>query len=292
MYISSDIVGFRTRPIEAEIDWRQTTNHAAALEDANPLFLDDRRPEGLVAHPMFAAVFSWPLVATLEEHLGELPYPPVIWQTKVHHAQHLRIDRLVRPGDRLRGAGEVIAVLPHRAGARVVLELRVTDQRGAPVHVETIGALLRDVRCQGEGVGAERLPGHPELPDMDAPTWDERLDIPATAAHVYDGCTDIVFPIHTSAAFAEAVGLPGMIYQGSAMLARAVSCLVEREAQGDATRVTDLDARFGAFVRPGAHVQVRLLARARDDAGTHLWFDVRNHDGEPAVRGGYMRLRG
>ena len=292
MHINSDIVGFRTRPLEAEIDWRQTTNHAAALGDANPLFLDDRRPEGLVAHPMFAAVYSWPLVATLEEHLGELPYPPVIWQTKIHHAQHLLLHRLVRPGDRLRGLGEVIAVLPHRAGTRVVLELRVTDQRDELVHVETLGALLRDVRCLDEGAGAERLPSHPELPDVDAPTWDERLDIHATAAHVYDGCTDIVFPIHTSQAFAEAVGLPGMIYQGSATLARAVSCLVEREAEGDAARVAELDARFGAFVRPGDPIHVRLLTRAQDDAGTHLWFDVRNAEHAPAVRGGYLRLRG
>ena len=36
-------------------------NYAAALDDANPRYLDDSLPGGLVAPPMFAVAVTWPI---------------------------------------------------------------------------------------------------------------------------------------------------------------------------------------------------------------------------------------
>jgi hypothetical protein len=48
--------------------------------------------------------------------------------------------------------------------------------------------------------------------------------------YVYDGCTNIYFPIHTSVGFARMVGLPDIILQGTATLAYAARELADREA--------------------------------------------------------------
>jgi len=61
MEISSRFVGAPLKPMETQITWRQTTNYAAALGDTNPRYLDDERPEGIVASPMFCVAVTWPI---------------------------------------------------------------------------------------------------------------------------------------------------------------------------------------------------------------------------------------
>ena len=54
MELDPKFAGTRLRPCRVEVDWRKTTNYAAAVGDDNPLYFDDRRPEGLTAPPMLA----------------------------------------------------------------------------------------------------------------------------------------------------------------------------------------------------------------------------------------------
>ena len=67
MEISSRFVGTPLKPLETQITWRQTTNYAAALGDANPRYLDDERPEGIVAPPHVLCCRD---LADLGAHLG------------------------------------------------------------------------------------------------------------------------------------------------------------------------------------------------------------------------------
>ena len=108
---------------------------------------------------------------------------------------------------------------------------------------------------------------------------------------MYDGCTDIVFPIHTSPAFAKMVGLPGVILQGTATLALAVRELINREAGGDPDRLESVGCRFAGMVLPDSTIGVRLLGREPGPAGTGLFFEVINAQGQPAVRHGHALLR-
>jgi len=106
--------------------------------------------------------------------------------------------------------------------------------------------------------------------------------------YVYDGCSDIVFPIHTSPAFAHSVGLPGIIVQGTATLALAVSQIVEREAGGDPARIASVAGRFSGMVRPGTTIRVVLKHRDGED----LFFEVHDENGRRAVSNGHARLIG
>jgi len=299
--VSSDIVGLKLKEHRTRVTWRQTTNFAAAVSDMNPLYFDDRRPEGIIAPPAFAFALAWPVLEKIYEYM-ELPYPAEIVATMVHYTEHVDYVRPLRPGTEVSVKGEVAAVLPRHSGTHVVFKFRVADPGGRLFHTEYIGGLLRGVRCVDAGRGAENLPVVPPAPrggeespgGCGEPLWEACVHIGEEAPYVYDGCTGLVFAIHTSPAFAEAVGLPGIILQGTATLSHAMRELVNREAGGDPMRLASISARFRAVVRPGTDIRVQLVGRERVPAGSgggaHLRFRVLNADGDKAVSESYARI--
>ncbi len=289
MTLSPSIVGSRLKPFVSHVDWRRTTNYAAGIGDANPRYLDDTHPDGLLAPPAFAVAVSWPLLASIQDYI-DVELRPELLLGMVHYSETLEIKRLVRPADSLQLDGRVAALLPHKLGSHLVLRLDAHDDTGCLVHTEWIGALLRGVRCDGDGAGAEDLPEQPDLGPPGAPLWESLVEVAPELPWVYDACSGIEFAIHTSRAFALQVGLPGPILQGTATLALAVRELVNRAAGGDPQRVERLSARFQGMVEPGLEgtaVRVQLLGEGERD----LFFQVLNAEGRPAIAKGSLRLR-
>jgi acyl dehydratase len=289
--IDSSMQGTRLEPLAATIEWRRMKNYAAAIDDNNPVYFDDLRAEGVRAHPMYAVAVTWPIMADIGRHLARAGLSQEIMATQVHYSEHLRFHRLMRDGDQLTVQGEVAAVLPHRAGAHLVLRLEARDQHNAPVFTEHIGGMLRGVQCRGGAAGAESLPAEPQAPAESAPMWEAAVHIDPLRPYVYDGCTDVVFPIHTSPAFARMVGLPGIILQGTATLALAVRELIKREAKGDPARLGAVGCSFAGMVLPDSSISVRLLGREKGPTGTRLFFEVLNAQGQTAVKHGHALLR-
>lgn len=289
MHISSDIVGLKFKEYRTEINWRRTTNYAAAVGDTNPCYFNDSRPEGLIAHPMFVAALTWPIQQNLHQYV-EIPRIQEIFQTVVHYTECLEVFRPLKPGDRVVIRGEVLAVMPHEAGTHIVFKLPVEDQDGNPVVTEYVGGLMRGVKCNDGGKGGENLPVVPGYAVNSPKAWKVNVPISKEAPYVYDGCTDIVFSIHTSPRFARSVGLPGVIYQGTATLALAVRELINREAEGNPARLSFLSARFGGMVLPGTSISIQLLQRLEKDQATELFFQVVNNKGQKAISGGHARL--
>jgi len=290
MDVSSRFVGTPLKPLETQITWRQTTNYAAALGDVNPRYLNDELPEGQVAPPMFCVAVTWPISERIWEYIEAPDFPFEILTTQVHSTEHLAIHRLVRPADRLTLRGRVAAIIPHKAGTLMVLRYDVHDQAGTPVFTEHIGGMMRGVRCNDAGAGAEQLPVIPS-PTIQGPhLWEETIAIDRTAPFVYDGCTNIYFPIHTSVKFAHQVGLPDIIYQGTATLALGVREMIKREAAGDPGRVKSIACRFTGMVIPGSEIRLQLVERQSDGHQTHLFFTVLNADGKRAISGGVVTL--
>ncbi len=172
----------------------------------------------------------------------------------------------------------------------MVMCYEATDSSGEPVFTEYSGAMLRDVTCTD---GGRALDGIPEIARkrIRDEQWGETIPLHPLAAHIYDGCADIHYPIHSSPQFAQAVGLPGIIVQGTATLAYAVTAILSKEAGGDPALLTELDGMFAGMVEPGTpiHIAVREIEPA--PAGRDVHFDVLNHAGQKAVTGGRARLR-
>ena len=289
MKVGSDIVGLRFKEYQTRITWRQTTNYAAAIGDMNPRYIDDRREGGIVAPPMFAVAVSWPIVENMQSYI-DLPYPPEIFNTMVHYSEYLEITRPFRPGERVTVNGEVLALIPHKAGSYIVFKFSVTDKDGQAIHEEYAGAVLRGVECTDGGKGEENIPVVPDHIGTGDPEWSVRVPITPEAPYVYDGCTNIYFPIHTSPRFAKSVGLPGIIYQGTATLALAVRELVNREAAGEPERIKVISGRFTGMVMPDSAIAVQLQGRRESETHTELFFRVVNQQEREAVSFGYAKI--
>lgn len=290
MEISSRFVGAGLKALQKEVLWRDTMNYAAAVEDGNPLYFDDEAEVGVMAPPLFAVSLTWSVTGQIWDYLEADDFPLELLHTMVHYTEHLAFHHPVRPGDRLTIKGNIAAILPHPSGTHLVLRYQATDQKGKPVFTEHTGALLRGVTCTDAGRGGEDLPGLPNREGEGAPLWKSRLSIDPLRPYIYDGCTDIFFPIHTSRQFARQVGLPGIILQGTATLAYAARELVNRSAKGDARRLKALYCRFTGMVRPGSDIEVSLLGQVTGAAGNGLFYQVANQEGKRVLSSGFASI--
>jgi acyl dehydratase len=286
MNVSSRAVGKMLPELDVTITPRQCTNYAASIGDDNPLYFDDEQDGGVVAPPMLTVALTWPLSVDLSRHLEGNGLTREILDTRVHYSEYLEFHRLMRPGDRLRIRGTVVAIIPHRAGTHLIARYHAADESGRPVFTEYAGVMLRGVELL-DGGSSIGLPTLPENAWEGEPEWESVMVVDPLAPYVYDGLTDIVFPIHTSPAFARRVGLPGIILQGTATLALAARELVNREAGWDPRRLRSLSCRFTAMVKPGTEIQLQLVGRRH---GGELYFIVNNSRGERAVSRGHARI--
>lgn len=290
MNVSSKYVGRRSRPYEIALDDRRTMGFAASVADANPCYFDDTREGGVVAPPMISVALTWHMASRFSEFWDTEDFPIEILARQVHYSETLEWRRLMRPADRITITGEVAAILPHRAGTHLVLRFQAEDERGQVVFIEHIGGMLRGVACTDSGAGAEQVPAVERPAERGEALWEAPLHIDPLAPWVYDHCADIHFPIHTSRAFATAVGLPGVIYHGTATLSLALRELVNREADGDPGRLRGAACLFTGMVEPGSDIRVAATRGVEDASGRTVHFQVFNEKGHKAIRYGRVTL--
>lgn len=291
MSLNSDLVGIRLKPYETTVTMRQTTNHAACINDNNPLYFDDTSKDRLVSHPMFPVAVTWPVLSSLDRFIDTDDFPTEVLLTQVHYSEHLVLHRLAKPDDALTIKGQLKAFIPHRAGTHAIIELEAFDTAGKPVFTEYIGAMLRGVDC-GKGGTANSVPALPESRKKDGTAvWTSDVHIDPLMPFLYDGCTDIEFPIHTSVQFARAVGLPGIILQGTATLALAVREVVNREAGADPSRVSRIACNFTGMVMPGCDIRILCTDRVAHQNHTDIFFTVLNNENQKAIRNGYVQIK-
>lgn len=290
MKITSDFVGAPLKEYVCRISARQTMNYAAAIGDPGPLYFNDERREGIIAPPLFPVVVTWPIIENITDYIEADGFPKEIIFTQVHYSEHLLIHRPITPGDHISIKGVLAAILPHRAGTHVVIRFDATDAEGQALFTEHVGAMMRGVRCTDNGRGSEAIPAAPQRPEDSGTLWEAVIPIDPLAPFIYDGCTNIHFPIHTSVKFARQVGLPGIIHQGTATLARAVHHILNTEAGGDSRRVMTVYCRFAGMALPGPPVTVRLTEKREASGATDHFFTVLDHEGKKIIRDGHIKL--
>ena len=288
--ISPDRVGTDLKPYSARIKWRDAMNYAAAISDRNPLFFDDARPDGIVVHPMFSVALTWPIVENLPQYLGPAEIPLEVLLTQVHYSEHLVFHRPLRPDEKLAIQGRIVAILPHRAGTHIVVRFQAFDAGRKLVFTEYNGAMLRGVHCAGAGRQEADFPVVPDDRDSGRLRWAKTLTIDPLLPFIYDGCTNIVFPIHTSKKFAHQVGLPDIVLQGTATLALVVRELIKREAESQPLRLKEIYCRFSGMVLPGSDITLQVYGDLADQKSGRSYFDVLNPAGEKVLSHGYARI--
>ncbi len=229
MKLSSRFAGMALGRYEAAVYLESTMNYAAAVRDRHPRYLR-RGASRIIAPPMYGVAFTWPISERLPEYIKDADFPLAVLQRQVHYMEDLEFTRPIIPGERLHIEGRLAAICPHPAGTSLTIRYDARDAQGGSVFTEHITGLLRGVACEGEARGLESLPIRRKSAGQGDVLWSSRVEIDPLCPFVYDGCTRIHFPIHTSKKFAHGVGLPDIILQGTATLAFAVREITQREA--------------------------------------------------------------
>ena len=291
MPLESSLVGTKVGPASTEVDARWAMAYAAALEDYLPCYLDTRRPDGIVAHPVFPVCIEWPLAVALHEKMRESKLAQSEAARAVHATYDVTLHRSIRPPELLTTTLTLAGVQRLKPGAYELMRFDTVDAKGGPVCTTWYGTIYRGV----EVVGPDRAAADaPALPTASSAGDTARVEIPLTistgAAHVYTECARIWNPVHTDSAIAAAAGLPAIILHGTATMAMAVSKIVAAEASYDPERVRRVHGRFAAMVLMPSMVTVRINSRKPSSGGEAVFFEVLNADGGRAIRDGMVLL--
>jgi acyl dehydratase len=293
MPLSSSIVGMSSDAHATDIDARWTMAYAAGLGDTLERYFDTRRAGEVIAHPLFAVCYEWPVLVAAGQMIRAAGLTAQESARGVHVTHDLILHGPLRPPARLRTRLTIEGVERRKPGAYQLTRLDTIDASGAPVNTTYYGTIYRGVEVDGPDRPASGLPeSAPTAKAADRARAEIPVAVPAGAAHVYTECARIWNPIHTDPAVAQAAGLPAIILHGTATLALAISRVIGAEASDEPSRVTGVAARFGAMVFMPSEIVVRILARARVGAGIDgVHFEVLNHEGKHAVRDGYITVR-
>lgn len=260
-----------------DVTVRMLLAYAAGVGEVGARTFDDAR-EDFVAVPAFCASLEWPVLSS-PARLDALGLAGDDVRRSVHAGQDSTFHRPVRPGDRLRTTGRIIALRQTRAGVLVATRLETSDARdGAPVTTTWHTSMYRGLRLEGAGSEVAVPPSIPSR--RDAPARRAPVVVAPEMPHVYSECAGIWNPIHTERCVARAAGLADVLLHGTATWALAGREIVRAFCGGDHTRLRRLRARFSAPVAPGTSI---LVSMREPDADGHVWFDVLNPDGGAAV---------
>ncbi len=277
------LVGRYTVAKSFEVTARAITAFAGGVGDYNPVYFDDDRAGGLIAHP--GMVFSWQWNSRFTP---DQEFPLELVRRGVHAWIDVRFERVVREGDVITSQGQSIAARQTRPGVLTAQRYTMRDSQGETVAVMDTGGITRGATLDGEDVELESAPPLP-VPSANGasePVWSVELPIDPQAPHVYTECADIWNPIHTERKVALAAGLPDIILHGSANITIALREVINRSFDGDPTRLRRFAGQFRGMVIPGRPVVVHALEERDEGDRTVVFFEMLNDQGQAAVANG------
>jgi len=247
--------------------------YAAATNETAQEFL-----AGDVAPPVFAILPVWETI-----HESTVAVVPTEARSRVVHGeQDMFLHEPLVPGLEVVARSAVVGVHPKESGTTVVIKAE-TRAEGRILSEQYATEFYRGVVAEeggGEQAPEHRLPA--ELEDSEpAATVAERIDEDQTFR--YADASGDRFPIHLDDAFAQKVGLPGIIVHGLCVMAFTARAALRTEGSGAVRR---LAVRFSRPVRPGAELTTRLWRLGPGVYG----YDAHDGDGTVVIKDGRAEL--
>jgi acyl dehydratase len=254
-----------------------TAAELAAYRDAARTVLDSPAPGApspvhpfVLAHEAFELAFG--KIGAARADGGE-PY-------RVHLSQEIRLDRPLRPDERVTVEVDLLGARHEAGGVRVAMRAVLAGADGTPFAELVTGALLGGA-VTPEPFGA--LPPFPAHRNKNAATVVSR-QVTVDSVRRYAEASGDDNPIHLDDAAARAAGFDGVIAHGMSVLALVCEEVVDTHAGGDPARVRELGVRFSAPVRPDEPIDITL-----QPAGDTVCFSCRTPRGL-ALKGGWVTL--
>ncbi len=286
--LDSSFVGRNSRVLTVKVSAHESMKYAAGIYETHSIFYDDRVVP-LLVHPMYAVALTWKVSSHFEEYWDTAEFPINVLERQVHYLEEIKWYQPFYADDTLHIQGEVKAIVPHLSGTLFWIDYTAVNDKGEIVFVEGLGALLRDIHCKDEGKGKELFFGRSKGNRADKEVlWEENILVKTMDPYIYDACSNIHFPIHTSWAFAQKVGLSAPVYQGTATLSQAIQKIFEHEYAPPQKRIEYLHVRFSSFVYGGDRLLLKVFQDKNNIDENRLYFEVSTPRNDYAIKNGIV----
>lgn len=280
-------VGSYTRACTELLDLRGALAFASSVEARGEAFHDDTRPQGLCVHPGIAFALQF----RSQGRPGASAARAEDWIGAVHAETDLAIHRPLCVGQVVTTQGRVVARRQLRSGVYNVERYRMTDERGELLAEMDFNIIFRGAVLAGGDVEIEPARTRPVMPAARAAEPAIELYIARNALHHYTACSGIYAPIHTERRVAKAAGFADIILPGSALKSIALSKIIDRCFDGDATRIRRLCGQLRAVVPADTTIRIEVLATETTAQALHVFFRVLNQLGQEALANGIVSGR-
>jgi acyl dehydratase len=224
----------------------------------------------VLAHPAFEQAFTKTGATTAD---GGEP-------ARVHLSQEIRLDRPLRPDERVIVEVDLLGARHEAGGVRVAMRAVLVGTDGTTFGELITGALLGGATSPEPFGDLPRFPMQRVKSTPDA--WTREFTVDDVRQYATASGDDN--PIHLEDAAARAAGFDGVIAHGMSVLAVVCEEIADRHAGGDISRIGGVGVRFSAPVRPGEPLEISTQAD-----GDLVCFGVKTADGV-ALKGGWVRL--
>ncbi|MHA1744542.1 MAG: MaoC/PaaZ C-terminal domain-containing protein [Promethearchaeota archaeon] len=291
--IPKTLLNFEIPESKIKIKTRSLQNFAAAIGDMNNVYYDDTLTGGIVAHPCYPLTTTWPIFEQMMPALVQAGLSPQALNKIVHYSENLIHHRPITPNMRLKIHGKIVGITQHPKGTQMHFKLMAT-RKGNLIFEDVTSIFFRNITVDYPSVILEKVrnPTPDALKSNDLPPIHSiTLSFSKTFSYIYDGCTNITFPIHTSHTFAQKVGLPGPIVQGSASFSRCISEIMNLLHVENPHQIQQIAGQFGAIILPEENLQLRVFELPNTMETREIGFNLANSSGKMAIKNGYIKLK-
>ena len=277
-------VGGYTIAKSFEVTARAITAFAGGVNDYNPVYFDDLRPDGLLAHP--GMVFSWQWNARF---MPDVELDLALVRRGVHAGVDVRFHRPIREGDVITAQGRSIAVRQTSAGVFSTQRYEFRDSQGNLAAEMDTDGITRGAALTSEPAQLAQSPPLPQRQSNNPePIWQQTVPISPEAPHIYTECAQIWNPIHTERTVATAAGLPDIILHGSANVTIALREIINEYLASDPTKLQRFAGQFRGMIIPGTDVTVEVLEVREENGQQIILYEMKNDQGEAAIANGVV----
>lgn len=261
-----------------EVTPRLTIEFARAVNDYSPWYLDEDRPGGPIAPPMFAIA---PAMQIIRGAIASGHFKMQEDRT-VHGEQDMHFLSPIRPGDSLVIEGGIVGTGQRATGSTIDIDLRIATRAGIPRVQQRLTLFVKASSTTSDTAAPRRTTRDRVQREMTTATIDQTYRY--ASASFTEGIR-----VHEDVDFARSSGYRDVIVQGQCTMAFAAKAIVNLVAEGDPTRLKRFRVRFAHVVYPGDTVTTSVWAA--DELGRYA-VEAASQEGVTVLRHGEAEIRG
>jgi len=279
MSLNRTLLGKKYEGTSYKVEFEATKKYALSYNDDNPAFVDEKRPGGVIAPPLFGVVFGAPAMvnAMFDSDLD------VNVAMLVHGEQDMSFLKPVRPGDEITTIAEIAGMEDKGSGELLTIGTTSVNQKNEKVLVSKYGLFIR---VGGSGKKTEK----PPEPARGEIIFSRKMHVKVDQSHIYAEASGDHNPIHIDDNFAKSVGLPGIILQGLCTMAFASKAVIDEHLKKDPLKLKRLRVRFSKPVLPNDDLTTAGWIVEKKGSIVVLGLETSNQSGTVVIKDGIAEV--